>query len=359
MNFDKIAAFLNSIKSDYGLGSYGCSIHVKGEEVFRAGTDIHGKDIFRFYSCTKPVTGFAAMQLIEQNHLGLYESVSKYLPAFKYLTCMKDGKAVPCENELKIWHLLTMSGGFDYNDEFPEMHSILDGKGFVPSEEALSLLADRPLSFEPGTHYQYSLGLDILGSVIEKISGLRLDEYMKKNIFTPIGAKDLMFFPNEEQTKRMCPLYLSFHREKEIYSNTFLHANHFPSGGCGLCGTVDDYMLFLDTLANDGVTKSGERILRSETMNLFNTQMLPDQCQAELTVKNIESERQGLGVRVRPVNPLQGMYTGDGAAGAYCLADKKSGISMFFAAHVLRHEVFHKEIHPRLFHLMCEGLNIE
>lgn len=359
MNFEKLNDFLNRLDRDFGVPYYGCGIHVKGEEVFRTGTEAQSGDFYRFYSTTKPFTGFAAMQLIEQGRLGLYEPVSRYLPAFGKLTCYRDGKIVPCEEELKIWHLLTMSGGFDYNDEFPEMLQLVEGRELIASEELLSLLAVRPLSFEPGTHYQYSLGLDILGSVIEKISGLRLDEYMERYIFRPIGAGELTFYPSEEQKKRMCPQYSAEDAVREnIPHNIYLHARHFPSGGCGLCGTVDDYLLFLDMLANDGVAASGERLLRSETMNLFRTQMLPSRGQAELLANRAQPEAQALGIRVRPVGPLQGMYTGDGAAGAYCLADKEQGISLFFAAHVVHFDSFYRDIHPVLFRLLCEGLGL-
>mgnify|MGYP003290270835 CR=1 FL=1 len=359
MNFDKLNSFLEHLEKDFGIPDYGCGVHVKGEEVFRAGTDRQGRDFFRFYSTTKPFTGFAAMQLIEQNRLGLYEPVSKYLPAFRELRCYQDGAVVPCKNELKIWHLLTMSGGFDYNDEFPEMHRLVDGRGLLPSEEVLSLLAARPLAFEPGTHYQYSLGLDILGSVIEKISGLRLDAYMEKYIFRPLGAGELTFWPDEEQKKRMCPQYSANDAVREdIPCNIYLHAGHFPSGGCGLCGTVDDYLLFLDMLANDGVAKSGERLLRSETMNLFRSRMLSAAGQAELNIKRAQPEEQALGIRIRPTAPLQGMYTGDGAAGAYCFADKEQGVSLFFAAHVVEFDSFYRDVHPRLFDLTCEALGL-
>ena len=359
MNFEKLRSYLNGLDAHFGVSSFGCGVHVRGEEVFRWGTDLDGQDFFRFYSATKLLTGFAAMQLMEQDRLGLFEPVSRYLPAFRYLRCVKNGKCVPCENELRIWHLLTMSGGFDYEDDFPQMHRLLDGRGLVPSEEALSLLAERPLSFEPGTHYQYSLGLDILGAVIEKISGLRLDQYMDRYLFEPIGAKELTFFPNEEQLRRMPPQYSAQDSmRKNLTENVFLHARHYPSGGCGLCGTVDDYLLFLDLLANDGVAKSGERLLRSETMNLFRARILPEQAQSELAAARIEPEYQGLGVRVRPTAPLQGMYTGDGAAGAYCLADREQGIAMFFAAHTLDCSSFSEQIHPSLFRLLCEALEL-
>lgn len=356
MEFEKLKRYLDSLPNRLDIPVYGCAIHVNGEEVFRAGNDLStGRDFFHFYSATKPLTGFCAMQLVERGRLGLFDRVSDYLPAFEKLSVIHNGIIEELKTPLRIVHLLTMSGGFDYDDEFEQMHTLLNGKGQVRCEEAVSLLAHRPLHFVPGTHYMYSLGLDILGAVIERISDMTLDAYMEQNLFRPIGSRDLTFYPSAEQFERMSPQRYSGKPgpEKE---NRFLHARHFPSGGCGLCGTVDDYMHFLDMLANDGVAASGERLLGSEAMNLFRTPLLRQSAQQELLNDRVEPELQGLGVRVRPVPPLQGMYAGDGAAGAYCFASKERKVSLFFAAHLLDAPDFYTLVHPAIFRLACEAL---
>lgn len=356
MNFEKLDSYLHTLSEECGLPAYGCAVHVGGREVFRVGNDTEDRNFFRFYSATKPLTGFCAMQLIEQGRLGLYDRVADYLPAFSALTYRSEDGIRPLETPPRIWHLLSMSGGFDYDDEFPEMHRLLDSRGQVRSEEALSLLAQRPLHFVPGTHYKYSLGLDILGAVIEKISGMTLAEYMEKNIFMPLGCRELTFYPTREQYDRMPPQLYREGLSGPEKENCFLHARHFPSGGCGLCGTVDDYMLFLDMLANDGVTRDGRRLLGRETMNLFRTPLLNSDAQRELVSDRVEPEWQALGVRTRPVEPLRGMYTADGAAGAYCLAHKESGVAVLFATHVLGDLTLYREVPSTIFRLTCEAL---
>ena len=356
MDFEPLHQYLESLHERYGIQVYGCSVHLNGSTVFRAGNDTStGLDFFHLYSATKPLTGFCAMQLIEQGKLGLYDRVSDYLPAFRHMTVANGKQLQAIQTPLRIHHLLSMSGGFDYDDDFAQMHALLDGNGQVRCADAVSLLAQRPLHFEPGTHYMYGLGLDILGAIIEKISGISLDTYMEQHIFRPIGSRNLTFTPDDTQIARM-PLQQYRNGIGPEKDNLFLHARHFPSGGCGLCGTVDDYMLFLDMLANDGVSASGTRLLERETMNLFRTPMLAQQAQAELLRARAEPELQGLGVRVRPIPPLRGMYACDGAAGAYGFASKESKVSFFFATHLIHEPEMYTHVHPTLFRLACTAL---
>lgn len=355
MKFEKLDSYLNSLADMQEIGYFGCAVHIDGKEVYRGGNDMPNNDFFYLYSVTKLLTAVSAMQLIEQNRLGLYDKVSDYLPAFEKLEYMSGNIPVPCSTPLRIWHLLTMSGGFDYNDSFNEMQLFLKDKGQVKSEEVLSLLAERTLSFEPGTHYQYSLGLDILGSVIEKVSGMPLDKYMEVNIFNPIGSRDLTFYPNAAQFERMPPQRTAMEPNKELgRNNIFLSARHFPSGGAGLCGTVNDYMLFLDALCCGEAIGTGKRLLREETLNLMRTPMLPESAQRELRSMRTEPEIQVLGLRSRNAEPGLGIYTGDGAAGAFAAADKEKRMSIFFAAHLHDYAPFYSEIHPNILHIVYD-----
>lgn len=355
MNPSRLNDYLSSLTQKYEIPVYGCSVHYDRTEVLRCGNDTSGSDFFRFYSITKPVTGFAAMQLIEQDRLGLYDEVSRYLPAFHDLYCLENGQRILCDTPLRIWHLLTMSGGFDYNDEFDEMRTLLSNRRTVSTAGAVSLLAKRTLSFRPGTHYQYSLGMDILGAVIEIVSGVSLPVYMKENIFDPLGCTDLTFYPDTMQYARMSPQVTANTGVSIGKENCFLHAKHFPSGGCGLCGTVDDFMLFLDMLVNNGITKEGCRLIGEETLNLFATPLLCAAAQTELESLKAEPEHQALGVRIRPYPPGEGLLTADGAAGAYAIADRKKRLSLFFCAHVLDYHPVFEEIHSKILHLLYES----
>ena len=353
MDFSELNSYLSSLREQYSINLYGCAVHVDSKEIYRTGNDLNGQDFFHLYSATKLFTAVAALQLVEQNRLGLYERVSDYLPAFEHLTKNENGVICECSTPLLIWHLLTMSGGFDYNDDFPEMHALLDGKGRVDSEEILSLLAARALSFEPGTHYQYSLGLDILGGVIEKTSGIPLDQYIEQNILRPAGCSEITFWPNESQYARMSDQYVidGAHQRNVGKENYFFSARHFPSGGAGLCGTVNDYIRFLDALSS-----AEGNLLRPETMSLLRCPMLTGAAQREFQQLKSTDYLYTLGMRTRITSPGIGAICWDGAAGAFALADPDNRLSVFFAAHLLEFPTFYHVIHPHIRDLVYEAL---
>ena len=360
MNFDRLDRYLKTLPADHLTEIYGCAVHLNGQEIFRAGTDSE-LDFFHFYSTTKLFTVTAAMQLVEQNRLSLFAPVADYLPAFSSLRVQCGHEVLPCRSPLLIWHLFTMSGGFDYNDDFPEMHELLDEGQPAGSGEILSLLAKRPLSFEPGTHYLYSLGIDILGAVVEKISGMTLDRYFERFILAPVGCRDITFFPSGSQYARMSEQYHSNDAGNELTpigkQNYFYSARFFPSGGAGLCGTVNDYILFLDVLANRGLAPSGERILQPESVALICTPMLPSIAQKEYQVEHGTDSCYAMGVRTYIDPPGVGSFGWTGAAGSYAVADPEYGLSFFFASHVINYPTYYHTVHPEIRKLVYESLS--
>ncbi|MCQ2588913.1 MAG: beta-lactamase family protein [Treponema sp.] len=247
--------------------------------------------ICRLYSMSKPITSIAAMILVEQGKLDLGAPVANYIPAFWNVTVCseggKNGKPVKAQKPILIQDLLNMTSGYTYgaywdgatlgehltSDFIAELNkdSIKDSK--ITTLDVAQRFSQIPLSFEPGTDYSYGFSADILGAVIETVSGLKFSEFLRKNIFEPLGMKDTDFYVPEEKQNRLANVY-KFNGEKKLELFTlpnlgiqpFMdHAPSFESGGAGLCSSVDDYMKFASMLCNKGVL-NGTRILQEKTV---------------------------------------------------------------------------------------------
>jgi CubicO group peptidase (beta-lactamase class C family) len=149
------------------------------------------------YSITKTFTTLCAMLLVERGLLRLLDPVSRYFPEFKEMK-LRDGSIA--KNPILIDHLFTMRAGFDYNLESPEIKAIQAEREFE-TQDIVKVLSSRPLLFEPGTAWTYSLCHDLLGALIEKITGMTLGQFMEQEIFAPLGMKETTFHPTEETLK--------------------------------------------------------------------------------------------------------------------------------------------------------------
>ncbi len=235
-------------------------------------------DIFRLASMTKAVTTVAIMQLYEQGKLGLDEPVYKYIPAFKgqkVLDSFNEADSsftlVDAKRSVTIRHLLTHTSGIAYGPFNPGKIQIVYEKfglnefglshPTLNTEEMADRIAKAPLCFQPGEKYMYGLNIDVLGRIVEVISGQKLDEYFKQNIFDPLGMKDTWFYQPEDNWSRVVPVYT---QTKEGYAlaedqNGFGTLNYpktkglkLFAGGGGLSSTAIDYAKFIQTLLNNG-----------------------------------------------------------------------------------------------------------
>ena len=176
-----------------------------------------------------------------------------------------------------------------------ELNQDVIGENKITTQQVAQRLAQIPVSFEPGTDYNYGLSADILGAVIEKVSGEKLSEFMKKRIFEPLGMSDTAFFVPFEKQPRLSKVYKSYDvkdekgnvtgKELELFTNCNLgiqdkmdHAPAFESGGAGLCSTIDDYMKFALMLLNKG-SFNGKRILQPKTVEFMQNSYLRDDLQ--------------------------------------------------------------------------------
>ena len=248
--------------------------------------------IFRCFSMTKPVTSVAVMQLMENGLIDLLDPVSKYIPTFKNQKCYENGKLVDVKNEVTIKNLLDMTAGLCYPGENLEAEKDTDkllqdiAKKMHTKEEPTTiefanLIGTLPLAFEPGTRWNYSFCADVLGAIVEVVSGMPYSEYLRKNVFEPLEMFDTGFYVPEEKQDRLAKTYTV--NELKEYTGEFLCVRsrmndvpRFESGGAGLTSTIDDYSKINQMLLNGGEYK-GKRILHPETIKFMTAGSLTEE----------------------------------------------------------------------------------
>ena len=277
--------------------------------------------IARLYSMSKPVTAVAAMILMEEGKLDFADELFRYLPEFRNVKVCPDrgrqGNPRPANRPILIQDLLNMTSGYGYGAwgeaSFYGEHltsKLIDdlnederdgGKNQITTREFARRIAEIPLNFEPGTEYNYGYSADILGAVIEEVSGSRLGDFMKERIFKPLGMKDTDFYVPDEKQKRLAKVYRSVEdwsdsknpgaRHLELFTSCNLgvqdkmnHQPAFESGGAGLCSTVDDYMKFALMLVNGG-SFNGCRILSENTVRRLSDSRLMPSVQQTFDIK--------------------------------------------------------------------------
>ncbi|NCP11650.1 MAG: beta-lactamase family protein [Sphingomonadales bacterium] len=309
--------------------------------------------LWRLYSMTKPVTGMAAMILIGDGKLALDQPLSDFLPAFAKMKVLKSAngpvnETVDARTQITIRHLLTHTAGLGYNiiqsgpikDAYvregilPGQVSRISIPGLdtgtpAPSlEEFADRLATLPLVYEPGTKWSYSVGLDLMGRVIELASGMPFDQYLSQRIFTPLAMKSSFFRVPQSQVARLTTNYAPLGpllMPIDVGSNSiYLDTPAFPFGGSGLVGSARDYDRFQAMLLGEGAI-GDVRIMAPETARLGMSNLLP----AGVDTKGsfVDGEGFGAGGRVGLTGgPREGVYGWAGAAGTIGWVDRKRGL---------------------------------
>ncbi len=304
------------------------------------------KDRYWMYSCTKPVTAASSMKALEQGLFQLNDPVGKYLPAYSDVYLLKDGKRVKPQHTMTIRHLLTMTGGLDYNLNRDSVRRVQqENAGRATTVQIAEALAEDPLSFDPGERFQYSLCHDVMGAVIEQASGMTLRDYMKENIFLPLGMKNTDFETGAGKPSELAAQYRYDGEAKQVrlhgWENGYVLSPNYYSGGAGLVSCVEDYLLFADALACGGTNAEGVCILRPETIDLMRSeQMKAFHADESFSCTCGSDYGYGLGVRTRisfeeGAASALGEFGWDGAAGADVLIDPEHHLSMFYAQHVM------------------------
>lgn len=293
----------------------GVSLIVKqnGETVYRNcfGTTVPGGDtpvtpdtLFRMASMTKPITGVAAMRLVEQGKLSLDDDVEKYLPQFANMRVAildENGNVTgsfPAQNKIKILHLLTHTSGLGSKECAVYYLARMTDADRRTLQNSVDYFSTTCLLFEPFTQQAYSgiMGLDVLAAIVEKITGEDYLTYLRRTIFDPLGMVDTTFSPSATQWDRLITMHNKVDGKSVIGKTVPGCVFHsFPAdtrygGGSGLISSVDDYIKFAEMLRLGGSYK-GAQILKPETVAQMATPHVPESIQPG-------KQRWGLSMRV-------------------------------------------------------------
>lgn len=370
MNFTRLQDYMDRLVKEYNVPGVDCIVYKEHEQVFRyfnGKSDIEnnkpmqGNELYIIFSMTKMLTCTCALQLFEQGKFLMSDPISKYLPEFTKMKISDEGlnndKAAAittgsdagsydtvqeigyAKNPITFKDLFTMGAGLDYNLNADYIKNAIS-KEKKTTRELVGAISNTVLGFEPGTHFRYSLCHDVLGALIEVISGQKFGDYMQKNLFEPLGMTDTFFgIPKDkERLSRMAGLYFYNSErmpEKAPLECAYNFTDEYQSGGAGLVSSAHDYALFLDALANGGTGKSGNRILSSATVDLMRTNHLTGK-QCEDFEELRKGYSYGLGVRTHidksrsgSLSPI-GEFGWDGAAGAFSMVDPSNMLSMTY-----------------------------
>jgi CubicO group peptidase (beta-lactamase class C family) len=307
--------------------------------------------IVRIYSMTKIVVSVAALTLLEQGELGLLDPVTDYLPEFRDTKVFvggtaKDPELVFPQRPITIQHLFTHTSGLIYeapDEPIDAFYQALYERGAKTLEELVNCVARLPLKWHPGTRFAYGFSTDVLGRVIEVVSGQRLDQYLKEHLFEPLNMVDTRYSVDAARQDRLAKVYehgtdgllraVTALRGESTYGQ-----RDFPQGGSGLFSTLDDYARFAQMLCNRGEL-DGNRFIGRKTWELMVAN--------HLTIASIPfsdlalGHGFGLGVAVRIDDGAAGTlgtmnaFGWTGRATTYCRIDPEGRlVALCFAQHL-------------------------
>ena len=312
-------------------------------------TPVTENTIFPIASMSKVITVAGIMQLYEQGLFKLWDPVKEYLPGFSSPVVAvekEDGavEIVPSSGDVTLRQLFTMTSGVPYPNTDnaaarlrQEQDRILfpDGICTMDTVSYCNLVGKMPLAFTPGEKWMYGFSIDILGAVIEVLSGMTLGKYLKTHIFDPLGMTDTGFFVPESKQARIATLYHINQGMTPANRQYPTEKPAFESGGGGLFSTVRDYSRFAQMLLHGG-TLNGERILGRKTIDLIARDHLTPQQQATHNWDTQRGYGYGLGVRVMTnpeladINGSIGEWGWDGAFGNWFCIDPKENLTCVY-----------------------------
>lgn len=353
---DKPGVFPGLVAS-LGLPGREAEFVARGTQGFTDGTPVSADSLFRIYSMTKPVTGIMAMQLVTEGRLGLDQPVRDVLPKFAAMQVQDryDGSLSalhPAPHAITMRHLLTHTSGLGYSIvQTGAIREVMQGKGLAAGQvsrlkvpgltdgvpaPSLAVFADRlaevPLVYDPATHWSYSLGLDLMGRVIEVVTGRPFDVYLQEALFEPAGMTSTFFQVPAGQGHRLTTNYAALGEVlvpiDEPGNSVFLDRPAFAFGGSGLVSSPRDYDRFLRLLSQRGIL-DGRRVLAESAVVTGTGDLLPPG--VKLAAMLPAGSGFGAGGRVGK-GAEAGIFGWSGAAGTVGMVDMVRGLrSQLFA----------------------------
>lgn len=355
---ERVQAIVEAAVSNRECAGANVLVRLRGENILYAqagmadiesGRPIARDSIFRLYSQSKPITAAAVMLLVERGLIDLMDGVDRYLPGFRNPQIVDaQGKLTKAPRAPWIMELLGMTAGLCYPDGdpagqcaarvFEEAHEkIRQGSG-IPTVEFMNRLGEQPLAFQPGTHWRYSTCADVLGAVVEVVSGKRFGDFLREELFTPLNMVDTAFFVPESKRERFVTCYergengLTPWLGMNLACGVYDRDPAFESGGAGLVSTLEDYSHFADMMMNKGVW-NGQRILSPKSVEFLTTPQLSDDVQRDLW-DSLDGYSYGKLCRIC-VEPermagfaMQGEYGWDGWLGSYYANFPNEGLTI-------------------------------
>ena len=331
--------------------------------------------IFRIYSMSKPITAVALMMLVEEGLIGLDDAVHTHIPAWKDLAVYASGMpsllaaappsflTTPVRRPMKIIDLATHTSGLTYGfmmrtavDAAYRKAKVTDRQTPGGLQGMVDQLAQIPLDFSPGTAWNYSVSIDVLGYLVEKLSGISFGEFLRTRLFEPLGMNDTAFYVPGDKTDRFTSCYQpessgpGLKLQDDARESTYAAPPMLESGGGGLVSTARDYLRFCRMMLNGGAL-DGVQILSPKTVALFSLNYLPDGREvADMTFPGMFSESGYAGVgfslgcgvnidiaKTRLPGSLGEYFWGGAAATAFWI-DPKEGLTVVFMTQVIGSE---------------------
>lgn len=372
LNFEPLQYFMEHMMLGRTPGN-AVEVYLKGERVFQYACGysdwenqipLNGSELYNIYSCSKVSTVTAALQLVERGLCKLDDPLYAYIPEFKQMYIKSEDGVREAKNPILLRHLFTMTSGLTYNTQsegFQKAREITGGQ--MDTLETMRCIAMDPLSFEPGEHWQYSLSHDMLGAVVQAITGKKFRDYMRENIFEPLQMNETCYHHTPETLARTAQQYQFVAEGGQVPSsvlerqsgngenkgtfqnigkeNTMNAGPEYDSGGASVITSVSDYAKFTAALANYGMGITGERILKPETVEMMRqNQLNPVQLQDLHKWRQLAGCGYGLGVRTHMSKEESGVcgnlgeFGWGGAAGATVIIDPEIGLGVFYAQHI-------------------------
>ncbi len=342
---------LAGVVAALGWGSAPPAAISRGTMAFDSAVPVDLDSLYRIYSMTKPITGMAAMMLVDEGKIGLDQPISDFLPKFAKMQVQvtPDGSITdlkPAQTPITLRHLLTHTAGLGYSIiQKGPLKAAYEAAGLVPGQasrlaippfsgvktvpsltEFADKLAEMPLVYEPGTRWSYSVGLDLVGRIIEVVSGQDFAAFLAARIFGPCGMASTGFQVSAAQAQRLTTNYLVHEGKADPIdpgaSSVYLDPPAFPFGGAGLVSSPRDYDRFLMMLAGGGAIGT-TRVMSEAAVRLGTSNLLPAAVDRAGTW--IENAGFGAGGRVG-LGADAGTYGWSGAAGTIAFVNTRIGL---------------------------------